>query len=78
MIYWLTSIAALVGVWLNIRRHVACFWIWSVTNAVWVYADLEHGIVPQAMLQAVYFLLSIYGIRAWSRRPPAPVSGEKV
>lgn len=45
MLYWLTSIAALIGVWLNIKKHVACFWIWSLTNAVWVYADIEHGII---------------------------------
>ena len=39
IVYWATSIAALVGVMLNIRRHVGCFWIWTVTNAVWVYVD---------------------------------------
>jgi len=66
MLYWLTSIAALIGVWFNIRKHVACFWIWAFTNAVWVYADIQHDILPQAALQFVYFLLSIYGIWKWS------------
>ena len=69
--YWLTSLAALVGVWLNIQRRAACFVIWSFTNAVWVYADLTHGIYPQAALQFVYFLLSIYGIWKWSALRPA-------
>jgi nicotinamide mononucleotide transporter len=67
VLYWLTSLASLAGVWLNIRRRVACFWIWSATNAVWVVADLLHGIYPQAALQAVYVALSLYGIWAWSR-----------
>ena len=58
VVLWLTAIAALVGVVLNIQRHVACFWVWSVTNAVWVYADVIHGIYAQAALQAVYFGLS--------------------
>ena len=66
--YWLTSLAALIGVWLNIQRRVACFWIWMVTNAVWVVADIRHEIYPQAALQSVYFLLSIYGIWRWSKR----------
>ncbi len=67
--YWVVSIASLVGVLLNIRHNVACFWIWAVTNAVWAYADWRHGLPQQAAVQAVYFGLSVYGIRRWSRRP---------
>lgn len=66
-IYWVTACAALVGVVLNIHRNVACFWIWSITNAVWVVADIRHGIYPQAALQFVYFNLSIYGAWKWQR-----------
>lgn len=66
MLYWLTSLAALVGVWLNIKKHVACFWLWAATNAVWAYADFRHGLPAQAALQAVYFTLSLYGIWKWS------------
>ena len=68
MLYWITSVLALLGVWLNIRRHVGCFYIWSVTNAVWVWADLEHGLHAQAALMAIYFALAIYGIWKWSAR----------
>ena len=67
MLYWITSIASLIGVYLNIKKHVACFWIWSVTNAIWAYVDLKHEIYPQAALQSVYFLLAVYGICTWSR-----------
>ncbi len=68
-VYCLTAVASLLGVWLNIHKRVACFWIWSATNAVWVYADLSHGIYSQAALQAVYFGLAVYGIHQWTRRP---------
>ena len=67
-IYWTTSVAALIGVWLNIHRRVECFYIWSVTNTIWIYVDFTHGIYAQASLQAVYFALSIYGIWKWSER----------
>ena len=66
ILYWLTSAAALVGVWLNIRRHVGCFYIWACTNLVWVFADIEHGLHPQAALVSVYFILSIYGGWSWT------------
>ena len=69
MMYWVISIAALVGVVLNIHQHVGSFWIWSVTNAVWAFADWTHGLPAQAALQAVYFALSLYGIWAWTRKP---------
>jgi nicotinamide riboside transporter PnuC len=72
-IYWLVSIAALAGVWLNIKKNVACFYIWTVTNAVWAHADLTHGLHAQAALQTVYFTLSLWGIYAWSRKGDAHV-----
>lgn len=65
---WVAAIASLVGVWLNIRRNVACFWIWLVTNSAWVVVDLHAGIFAQAALQGVYVGLSIYGILSWSRK----------
>ena len=66
-VYWLTSVAALGGVWLNIHRRVECFYVWACTNAVWVYADAKHDLMAQAALQATYFILSIYGIYEWRR-----------
>ncbi|MBI4584567.1 MAG: nicotinamide mononucleotide transporter [Planctomycetes bacterium] len=68
VLYWVTATAALIGVWLNIHRHLACFFIWAGTNAVWAAVDYRHGIYGQAGLQAVYFLLSLYGIWKWRRR----------
>ena len=66
VVYTLTAIAALVGVVLNVHKHVACFYIWAVTNAVWMVVDIQHGIYAQGALQAVYFGLSVYGIWKWS------------
>jgi nicotinamide riboside transporter PnuC len=64
-IYWLTAVAALVATWLNIQKNVSCFWIWVVTNSIWVVADLRHEIYPQAALQATYLGLAIYGVLKW-------------
>ena len=66
MLEWLTVLASLTGVWLNIRKHVACFWIWSITNAVWACIDYSRGITAQAALQAVYCALAVYGIVHWT------------
>ena len=66
LLYWSTAIAALFGVWLNIKKHPACFVIWTFTNGVWVYADFSHGINAQGALQAVYLVLAIYGLKKWT------------
>jgi nicotinamide riboside transporter PnuC len=67
-LYWITSLASLAGVWLNIHGRRACFAIWAVTNSVWAYADLTHGIYPQAVLQLTYVGLAVYGLVRWSDR----------
>jgi nicotinamide riboside transporter PnuC len=64
---WSLTLASLAGVVLNIRRDRRCFYLWSVTNASWTVVDTVHGIHAQAALQAVYFGLALWGIRAWKR-----------
>ena len=66
-VYWTTAAASLVAVWLNIHGRRACFAIWCLTNAAWCLIDLRHGIYAQAALQFIYFLLSVYGLRKWTR-----------
>ena len=68
VVFWLTAALAIAGVVLNIRKHVACFYVWSVTNATWAVIDWSHGIHAQAALMSVYFLLSVWGIWKWSRK----------
>ena len=69
MLYWLMAALSLAGVVLNIHGYRVCFVLWAITNATWAVADYRHGLPQQAALQAVYFLLSIYGIVRWSRAP---------
>lgn len=66
-LHWITAAASLVGVVLNIRHDRRCFYIWAVTNAIWTAIDATHGIYAQAVLQAIYCGLAVYGIYAWRR-----------
>jgi len=69
-LYWITSIASMVGVVLNIHGRRAAYGIWAVTNVVWVVADVAHGLPQQATQQAVYFGLSLYGLWKWRSGAP--------
>ena len=75
-LYWATSVASLIGVVLNIHGRRAAFGIWCVTNAVWTVADLRHGLPQQAAVQAVYFVLSIYGLWRWRHHPAGRPHGQ--
>lgn len=65
VIAWITAAISLAGVWLNIRKHHACFILWGISNASWTIVDAVHGIWAQAALQFVYFVLSLYGLSKW-------------
>lgn len=75
-LYWATSLASLVGVVLNIHGRRAAFGIWCVTNAAWAFADYRHGLPQQALVQAAYFGLSVYGLWRW-RHPPAAAGRDR-
>jgi len=67
---WYTSlltILSLIGVVLNIKKRVECFLIWTVTNFSWAWIDFHKEIYAQAVLFAIYTLLSIWGALAWRR-----------
>jgi len=64
---WMLMIAALVGVILNIKKIRACFFIWAVTNFLWMMVDFYKQIYAQSALFFIYFLLAIWGIRAWEK-----------
>ncbi|MBI3844524.1 MAG: nicotinamide mononucleotide transporter [Planctomycetes bacterium] len=72
LLFWLTAVASLTGVVLNIHGRRACFAIWAVTNAIWSIADWIHDLPAQSALQATYVALAIYGLARWkSKRPVA-------
>ena len=64
---WCVSIAALAGVWLNIKKNRACFAIWIFTNASWAVIDAAKGVTAQACLSFIYACLAVWGLIEWSR-----------
>ena len=65
---WLLTIAAIIGVVLNIQKKQICFYIWAITNASWATIDFYKGIPAQGVLFTVYFGLAIWGIFKWRQK----------
>ena len=65
---WLAALLSLVGVILNIRRHRACFAIWTLTNLAWLVIDAHAGIYAQSLLHGAYLALAVYGWFSWKEK----------
>ncbi len=68
---WLIAIIALIGVFLNVQGKWQGFLFWLISNAYWCWHNLTIGEYPQAVLFAMFFLLSAYGVKLW-RKPQKP------
>ena len=62
------TLFALLGVVLNIKKKVACFYIWFFTNVSWCIVDFYKGIPMQSALFAIYAVLALYGIYEWREK----------
>ena len=63
---WLLTLLSLIGVILNIRKRRECFAVWAVSNGSWAVIDYRAGLPEQSVLFAIYFLLALWGLYAWS------------
>lgn len=61
------TILALIGVVLNIKKKILCFYIWLITNISWAVVDAYKGIPMQSLLFIIYTALAVYGIYEWSK-----------
>ena len=59
------TVLALVGVILNIKKNIWCFYVWFLTNSCWAVIDFYKGIPMQGILFSIYTCLALYGIYAW-------------
>jgi len=64
---WLITIASIIGTVANIYKKKWCFWIWLVTNSLWLIIDFRAGLYAQAFLFGIYLLLAVWGLYRWNR-----------
>lgn len=64
---WIATIIALLGTYLNCKKKIACFYLWAVTNLMWLFYDIFTKNYARAILDIVQFILAIYGIIEWRK-----------
>ena len=65
--YILTG-SSIAGAFLNSRKRIEGFYIWTVGNTGWILWSLYHEIYFQTILWSVYLGLTVYGIYQWRKR----------
>ena len=64
---WVATIIALLGTILNCKQNKVCFYLWIVTNAMWLVYDFMSGLYSRCTLDFIQLLLAIYGVYEWNK-----------
>jgi nicotinamide riboside transporter PnuC len=64
---WIATILAITGALLNARKMISGYWVWILSNAIWLVLSLIRKDYAQSVLWAVYIAISSYGIYCWMK-----------
>ena len=67
---WVLTALSLVGTVLNVKKRIACFYLWTVVNIAWVFVDFQQELYARSVLDGVHLAFAVWGIWDWTRRPP--------
>ena len=67
---WLLTALSLAGTALNVKKRIACFYLWTVVNIAWVFVDFQQELYARSVLDGVHLAFAVWGIWDWTRRPP--------
>ena len=68
MIGWIATLIAMVGVVLNARGSIVCFYVWLLSNGYYTVVNVLSGSYSQAALFAFQLVMAIYGLYYWNKK----------
>lgn len=63
----ISSVMAIAGVVLNNRMRIECFYLWWVSNAIFVGIHVHAGIWSLAGRDVVFLVLAVHGWHCWKK-----------
>ena len=67
---WLLTALSLAGTALNVKKRIACFYLWTVVNIAWVFVDFQQELYARSVLDGVHLAFAVWGFWDWTKRPP--------
>lgn len=68
---YITTMVALLGVVLNVKKSSACFILWCMSNLTFTIINLTQGRYYEVVLFSVQFVIAVWGIYEWIVKPRA-------
>jgi nicotinamide riboside transporter PnuC len=65
---WIATLIAMIGVVLNARHNIICFYLWIGSNSYYTVVNVLAGSYSQAALFAFNLVMAVYGIYCWKRK----------
>lgn len=65
---WTVTAICLAGTVLNVKKNIACFYLWTAGNIAWLAFDTYSGLYSRAVLDTVQLVFAVWGIFAWKRK----------
>jgi len=64
------TVLALIGVWLNNRRRIWCFYLWLVSNSMCMGLHANAHLWIMSFRDLAFIILAIEGAIRWRRQEP--------
>ena len=64
---WILAFISIIGTVFNIRKKVACFYIWMFGDVLWLIFDMLNGYYGRASLDFLQVILAFLGIVCWNK-----------
>jgi hypothetical protein len=65
LIQWIVVPISLLGNLLVARKKVGGFFVWIVSNCMWIYVGIFTGLWGMVTLFFIYSMINIYAIYFW-------------
>lgn len=62
------TVVAVIGVWLNNHKMIACFYLWILSNSLSGLIHWHDGRWSLCGRDAIFILLAIHGIWQWGKK----------
>lgn len=63
---WILTAVSLTGSFLNVKKKVACFYLWAIGEILWLTLDILNSTYGRAFLDLTQLAFALWGIKEWS------------
>jgi nicotinamide riboside transporter PnuC len=63
----IATILAVIGVVLNNRKLIGCFWLWLISNSITLFIHGQSGIWSLAARDLIFLVLAVEGLIRWRK-----------